>query len=211
VKKRVIAVLALVALVGAGAFAQLAIGMSGALYSDTSMSAHEAADQFQEGEGIFYGPFIELGLDKLALGLSGNFSFYSEDFSFAQDGSYMMKMVDYDIALYIQGHLLGYKSPLDPFLEAGLGVMAKDFAENDPDDDNPLQGTKYTQLGFGLGLNVGPLGIFTKILYMFPMGPIEGDYNLYDAAGNVVGTATYTVDDYPLKKLKIFLGAKLIL
>ena len=173
-KKRVIAVLALVALVGAGAFAQLAIGMSGALYSDTSMSAHEAADQFQEGEGIFYGPFIELGLDKLALGLSGNFSFYSEDFSFAQDGSYMMKMVDYDIALYIQGHLLGYKSPLDPFLEAGLGVMAKDFAENDPTTTTPSRAPSTPSSASASASTSVPSASSPRFSICSPWGPSRG-------------------------------------
>lgn len=207
--KKIIVAIALVALVGAGAFAQIALGMTGAVYSDTSMSAGDVIDRFQDGEGIFYGPFIELGLGKLALGLSGNFSFYTEDWNTDPAAEpWYIKLVDYDVALYIQGHLLGYKSVFDPFLEAGIGVMARDFAneEDDPDPDNPLVASKYTQAGFGLGLNFGALGIFTKVIYMFPFGTVEGEYK--DAYGNI---QTYDLGEYPLKKLKVFLGAKLIL
>ena len=115
--KKLLAVLALVAVIGTGAFAQLAIGASGAIYSDT-FDAQTTVDRFQSGQGIFWGPFIELGLHKLALGFSANFSVYNEDW-----GPTSYKMMDMDYALYVQGHPLGYKYWIDPFVEAGGGYM----------------------------------------------------------------------------------------
>ncbi|HTX71705.1 MAG TPA: hypothetical protein VMC79_02680, partial [Rectinemataceae bacterium] len=147
-------------------------------------------------------------------GVSGNFSFYQQDYSFNQDGSLMIKMVDYDIAAYVQGHLFGYKAFLDPFVELGLGRMATDYAnkDDDPDPDNPLLATNYWQIGAGLGLNFGAIGIFGKVLYMTPFGsPAKGTMNIYDVNGNVTGQTTYDLARYPLKKLKVFLGGKLIL
>ena len=38
-------------------------------------------------------------------------------------------MVDFDLTLYAQGHLIRYRAFLDPFLELGLGVMGKDYAD----------------------------------------------------------------------------------
>jgi hypothetical protein len=120
----------------------------------------------------------------------------------------MVEMMDYDVDIYLQGHLFRYKSFIDPFLEAGIGMMAKDYAnaEDDPDTNAPLMGTKYFQAGGGLGLNFGALGIFTKVLYMFPFGTVEGSYT--DEYGE---SHPYDLASYPLTKLKIYLGAKLIL
>jgi hypothetical protein len=210
--KRSIAVLALLALVATGAFAQLAIGFTGAIY-DENLDFGNAADRFQNGDHIFYGPFVELGLGKLALGLSANFSFYKEDYSYYQDGSYMMDMMDYDVSLYLQIHAFKYKSFIDPFFEAGIGMMAKDYQseDDDPDTDNPLMATKYTQLGAGLGVNLGAIGVFTKVLYMFPFGNVESSDVWVTNSDGTAYKVTYTIDDYPLNKLKIYLGAKLIL
>ncbi|HSV56411.1 MAG TPA: hypothetical protein VLH39_04815 [Magnetospirillaceae bacterium] len=212
-KKRLIAVLVILTLAGVGAFAQIGLGLSAAIYSDTGMSLGEFRDRLREGEGVFYGPFVEIAFGNTALGLSGNFSFYEEDWSFYQDGSVMVPMMDFDLTLYLQGHLLGYRAVLDPFLEAGLGVMGKDFADDawDPDPENPLMAATYVQVGGGLGFNLGGLGIFIKGLYLFPFGgPLEASFEYLDSSGNPQ-TFTYPLAEYPLRRLKLIAGAKIIL
>ncbi len=208
--KRVFAAIAILTVAAAGAFAQIGLGLNAAIYSDTKMSMSEFSSRLREGEGVFYGPFIELALGKTALGLAGNFSFYEEDWSYAQDGSFPVPMVDFDLTLYAQGHLIKYRAFLDPFLEAGLGVMGKDYASDDPsvdpDPDNPIMATTYFQAGGGLGLNFGGLGIFIKGLYLFPLGTVEGTY--YDEFG---APQTYDLATYPLRRLKLIAGAKIIL
>lgn len=209
-KRKLLAVGVFSAFLATGAFAQLAIGFSGSLYSDTKLSASEAASQFRNGDGVFYGPFVELGFRHLALGASGNFSLYKEDFSYLQDGSYMLEMVDYDLNLYLQGHLLRYRSVFDPFLEAGFGVMGTNF-RNDSDGNNPLSITKYVDLGIGLGLNFGGLGIFVKTNWLFPGSPVQKTTDVYDAYGNYLYTTNTDQPMYDLKNYKITIGAKLIL
>lgn len=211
--KRLIAALAICLVAAGGAFAQIGVGVNAALYSDTGMSLSEFGNRLHEGEGVFYGPFIELAMGKTALGLSGNFSFYDEDWSFAGDGSFMVPMMDFDLTLYLQGHFMGYKSILDPFLELGLGVMGKDFADDDydPDTNNPLMATSYVQLGGGLGVNFGPIGIFLKGLYLFPFGSVDASYEYIDPNTGSTATYTYELSEYPLKRLKLILGAKIIL
>lgn len=211
--KRLIAVLAILTVAAAGAFAQIGLGLNAAIYSDTGMDAGEFRDRLQNGEGVFYGPFIELAFRQSALGLSGNFSFYDEDWSFDQSGSFMVPMVDFDLTLYAQGHLIKYRAVLDPFLEIGLGVMGKEFADEsyDPDTDNPLMAKTYVQAGGGLGINLGGLGIFIKGLYLFPFGdPLEVSYDYIDPVTGP-GTYTYPLSEYPLKRFKLIAGAKIIL
>jgi len=206
--KRALAVFALVALVASGAFAQLAIGGTASMYTSADVTLDDAVSGFANGEGLFYGPFVELGMGKLALGLAGNFSFYEEDYSYYQDGSYMVEMMDYDISIYLQLHLFKYKSFIDPFVEGGIGMMAKDYRNeaDDPDIENPLMGTYYYQFGGGLGVNLGSIGIFVKALYMIPYETVTGTY--YDEYGY---EQSYDLGEYPLQELKIYAGAKLIL
>ncbi len=211
--KKIAATLAILTVAAAGAFAQIGVGINAAIYSDTGMRFSEFGDRLGEGEGVFYGPFIELAMDKLALGFSANFSFYKEDWSYSYPGEWLVPMVDYDLTLYAQGHFLGYSSLLDPFLEMGFGLMAKDYARDsdDPDPDNPIMGTTYWQIGGGLGVNFGPIGIFIKGLYLFPFGTVKGEYYEYDMYGNEYGPIPYDISEYPLKRLKLILGGKIIL
>jgi len=205
--RKLVAVLAILSIAATGAFAQIGLGVNAALYSDTGMRLSEFGDRLSEGEGVFYGPFIEIAGEKTALGLSGHFSFYDEDW-----GGYYIPIIVFELRLYLQGHFLGYKSVLDPFLEIGLGVMGKEFADedNDPDPDNPLMATKYWQVGGGVGINLGGLGIFLKGLYMFPFGSVDASYEYYDEWGDLQ-TYYYPLSEYPLKRLKLILGAKIIL
>jgi len=204
---------ALIAILAVGAAsAQLAFGWSGALYAEDELTWDQQMDQFKNGEGIFTGPFVELGMGKLALGLAMNFSTYDSDFYYFDGtttvyaGSY--EMMDYDVALYAQAHFFRYDSFLDPFLEAGFGMMATDFANDydDPDSENPLRATSYFEAGAGLGVNVGSLGFFWKINYMFAGDPVAVTWE--DEFGN---DWSYDLEGYPLTKLKTYIGLKLIL
>jgi hypothetical protein len=170
-------------------------------------------EKFKEGDGLFYGVFAEIGMGKLAIGVAGNFSFYQEDFSFDQDGyTNMVAMMDYDVDGYLQLHLFKYKSFLDPFVQGGIGMMAKDYANaaDDPDTSNPIAGTVYYELGAGLGVNIGPLGVFVKGLYLVPIKSVEGTFTSYDMNGNAT-TGTYDLAAYPMQNFKLCAGIKLIL
>jgi len=156
--KRLLAVLLFAALVGSGAFAQLMFGVTGDLHMDTQLSSQQIMDKFQTGEGIFYGPFAELALGKLGFGLAGTFSFY--DYVGTQ---YM----DYDLAGYLSWHFWKAHAFLDPFVELGGGYLATDYANtaDDPDPNNPLAANLFWYGAFGLGVNIGPLGVFGKFAY----------------------------------------------
>jgi hypothetical protein len=214
--KRAITIFVLLAVVSVGAFAQLAFGFTGSLYGDMDTmksDPDQVLTDFKNGEGLFYGPFVELGMGKLALGVSGNFSLYEEDYSFLQDGTDMIAMMDYDITGYLQLHLFKYKSFLDPFVEGGVGTMAKDYQDKttvDTDSENPIAGTVYYQFGGGLGLNFGRIGIFAKGLYMMPIKTIEGTYTTYDALGNPI-ESNYSLAAYPMQNFKVTAGLKFIL
>jgi hypothetical protein len=211
--KKIIALVAIAAMAATGAFAQLALGLSGSLYSDESLTRQEVVDQFQDGTGIFYGPFVELGLGKLGLGLAANFSLYEYDYFGA---GFDVPMIEYDVNLYLQAHFFGYAAFLDPFVELGFGSMGIDFQDTDefpdPDPENPLQASNYWHAGFGLGLNLGPLGAFFKVLYMFDLG--AADFTYYDWVEVTPGNFDWEESaapgvPYPLRKLKVTIGAKI--
>ncbi|HKK65236.1 MAG TPA: hypothetical protein VJ967_05215 [Clostridia bacterium] len=70
-------------------------------------------------------------------------------------------------ALDLAYHILGTKSLLDPFLRAGFGLWAYDYMNKEELEelgwymsDDPLMGSTYFDLGGGLGVNFGDLGIF---------------------------------------------------
>ncbi|HUW41377.1 MAG TPA: hypothetical protein VMV90_10220 [Rectinemataceae bacterium] len=212
------AAIALALLVGSGAYAQfgpwgrphIALGFAGSIYSNTSQSLGANLSQLHDGNGVFYGPLIEVGMGHFALGGSFAFSFYQEDWSSNQDGSWIVKMMDYDLNLYLQGHLFDYDSIVDPFLEFGGGVAAKNF-QDDSQGNNPLSIATYLDLGIGIGLNFGSLGIFAKTNYAFPGSPVQKTVNQYDAMGTLIGTTTYTMPMYDIRQFKFTLGAKFIL
>ena len=197
-KPKWISLLVVLILCAGSAYSQIALGGISSVYSGADLDIEDLPDLFRS-EGVFYGFFAEFGFSKIALGASAAFSEYFD----ADLGG--QSMADYDIAGYLQAHPFGYKAFLDPFLEAGIGMAAKDYAEEeeDPDSSNDLQATKYFQVGGGLGLNFGRLGVFLKGLYLIPSGdPVEAE---------VDGGSAYNLDPYPLSPLKVVLGAKLIL
>jgi hypothetical protein len=206
--RKLIALIAMVALAGTGVFAQFAIGVSGAIYRDdrdlSCSSFSRAFDDLNRGDGYF-GVLIEGAVDHLAAGLAGNFSIYKEDFG----SSTSFAMINTDWNLYAQGHLLKYDAFLDPFVEVGAGYMAKDYRNeaDDPDTSNPLMKSWYGDFGLGMGLNVGSLGIFLKGLYNFKFNdqPAQGSFK--DEYGVV---QYFDLAEYPISNLKFIFGAKII-
>jgi hypothetical protein len=186
-------------LLTAAAFADLSIGLNGALYMDDgdleAATGVSVAEQFRSGDGIYYGLMAEALGKKIGLGASYMASFYDSEIT----GN---RMVNMDLNLALDAHLIGSRTILDPFVGVGLGYVYKDYADEDFDDDpdNPVSATAYWFLNGGLGLNLGPIGIFTKFLYHIPFGPIEGSEALDDV----------TLEAFALEPYKIVIGAKVI-
>lgn len=212
--KRLVIALALIVAIGSGAYAQLVIGATGALRADSTMSASDIAQQYKSGQNIFYGPFIEVIFRHLGIGLAANFSFF-EDLG--------TKFMDYDVNGYLSYHLFGGRAFLDPFGELGMGLMAYNYAnssENPNVNGDPISGNFYWFGGFGLGLNLGPLGIFAKMDYNFRIArhlqgkdnngnsfdiPYYGSYTgTTDALGNPI------VNQY-VPNIRFIIGAKILI
>ena len=185
----------------------LTLGLSGALYmSDEEMDdpTFDVGEHFANGEGVYYGFSVELLLQKFGLGMYTYFSFYE-----LYDG-WDYEMMDADVNLAISYHLLGTSAVLDPFVELGAGSITRNITAYDEglgggwvelDEPFPFLGTTYWHYGIGLGVNLGGLGGFIKIQDHHATGPLEVD-----------GSATYggyTTDDFPLKRYKVIIGAKL--
>jgi hypothetical protein len=159
--------------------------------------------------------------DNLGFGVTANLSYYSQT---AEDGL-DYHMVDYDVTAYLAYHLFGGKAFLDPFGEVGGGLMATDFADTSDKDtlnpykDAPLFASYYWYGALGLGVNLGPIGIFGKFAYNFPIKKaVEAEWNP-DTTGGMTGSTTlypygydpnYYKDGY-IPSFRFTLGAKLIL
>jgi hypothetical protein len=197
--KKIIVVVVLATLAAAGAFADLALGLNGALYMDDAAleaaTGRSVAEAFQDGEGIYYGLMAEFMGKRLGLGLQFMGSWYTSAWGDA--------LRDLDTNIYLSAHVLGSRFVVDPMLDAGLGYIAKDWADRDLDDDldNPIAATFYGYLGAGVGVNIWRLGLYSKFIWHFPMGAVQG-------SGYLSGTE---LEAFGLKPYKILVGAKIIL
>lgn len=221
--KRVILLVLLFTLAAGGVCAvDFSLGFSGALYmSDEqfeSSSGRSILDRFENGEGIFYGVNGEILFDQWALGLYTYFSFYEFEYTFNNGSeSGRFEMMDVDVNLSLSYHFFQARAMLDPFAEFGAGVISSNvnavyengtqkYGSDSGEDPFMILGTEYLFAGLGLGLNLGDLGLFTKIQYHTPVGTPEGEIDNSD------GTVTsYEVDEFPLNDLKVILGLKLFL
>lgn len=163
--KRFIGVAALIALVSFGAFAQLALGVTGALNMDQQLSGSEIANDFRNGDNIYYGGFIEILGKHLGLGVSLNVS---------PVRSAAIDLVNYDADIYLSCHIFKATGFLDPFLEAGFGVFALDYRSQsdrpvdtetgNPSGTSPIAESPYWYGALGFGINLGHhLGFFGKL------------------------------------------------
>jgi len=181
--KRILVALILVATVASGAMAQLMFGVSGALHMDNKLTASDIKGRFDSGEGIFYGGFVEIAGKHLGLGVTGNLSSYTGDVNvkYSYDNVPQheiqltnVKLTDYDLTAYLSYHLFGASKILDPFGEFGGGLIATGFQDSQDTDSLPwdspfLAASYYWYAGLGLGVNLGPIGVFGKFSYNYPL------------------------------------------
>lgn len=205
--KRLFVALMLIAFVTTGAFAQIVLGVTGVQYYEEVdgklPTVGQAWEQFKEGTGVYWGGYGEIILGKLGLGLSFNQQTYKDPFN-----SPLEDMWNYDVNFFLSYHLFGGRAFIDPFLQAGVGMMAYDY-KNKEDlrqepgwewlGDDPLFGSLYYDFGFGLGINLGGIGIFAK-----GMWNIQSNEPLYYEDGGEMFS-------WPVMPFKWVFGAKLIL
>lgn len=201
--KKFILLLVVAAMIGGTAFAQIALGVSGVQYYEKDENGNlpkmgEAWQHFLDGQGVYWGGFVELLGQNYAAGLSFNAQIY--DYVFG-----VPDMWNYDVNISLAYHFFGAKAFIDPFVQAGIGIMAYDYVDRDQaasmgwytDYDGPLMGSGYFDVGLGIGLNFGSLGIFTKAMYN------SKPFELYDEANNEIW-------GWPILPFKWIFGAKFI-
>jgi hypothetical protein len=195
--KKLTAVLVLAAMLVAGASAQLMIGVSGALPLDSKDTSYsQISDQFESGEGIFYGGFVELAMHQVGFGFSAN-TMTMRDYWFDAN----MDIVDAD--LYVSFHLFGARALLDPFAELGYGVIGSEW-ENGTDW---VDASYYWYGALGLGVNLGPVGVFAKFAYNHAVStPVE-----LDDGSNAPSFGYYLFGQPYLPRYRVTIAAKLIL
>jgi len=177
--KKTLTALLFAVLIASGAFAQLMVGLSGALHMDSQLSAKEIRDRFKQGDGIFYGPTVEFAGRHFGVGAAANLSFYTRDVTFSDGATYYQQqtinLTDYDLTLYLSYHLFGGHAFLDPFGEFGGGILATGFTDKaDRDQYNPYDGSffmasYYWYGALGLGVNLGPIGVYGKFAADYPL------------------------------------------
>jgi len=203
-KKKLTAVLILAAMLVAGASAQLMIGVSGALPLDNdNASFDQIKNQFQTGQGIFYGGFLELGMHQIGIGFSAN-TMTMPDLLFDQN----MQIIDAD--LYVAFHLFGARALLDPFAELGYGIIGSKWEKpTNGQSSDWVDASSYWYGALGLGVNLGPVGVFAKFAYNYAVGtPAE-----LEDGSNAPAFGYYLFNDVDgyLPKYRVTIAAKLIL
>jgi hypothetical protein len=208
--RKIVVALIFVAVVSTGAFAQLMFGLSGALHMDEKLTGREINARFKSGEGIFYGGFAEFVGKNFGVGITGNVSSYNGDLN----GSYTYNNVpyfftltntdfrDYDFTLYLSYHIFGGRAFLDPFGEFGPGVIATGFAHESksifestyvPWDSSFIAASYYWYAALGLGVNLGPIGIFGKFSFNYPIKKaFEANFKENDENGVPTGLSGST-------------------
>lgn len=206
--KKAILVLAIFAFVATGAFGQLVLGVTGVQYYEEDPvtgklpTLGEAWGDFRDGTGVYWGGFAELIMGKTGLGLSFN----QQTLKDASEPSGILDMWNYDVNLSLSYHVFGGRAFIDPFLQAGVGLLAFDYKDkagaatiyNGINPDEPLFGSNYFDFGLGLGVNFGGIGIFFKGMYN-----VQSSTPLYENNG-------YSYP-WPVMPFKWVFGAKLIL
>lgn len=205
-KRKLLAVLLLTALVVGGASAQLMFGVTGAIPTGTSnFTFNDVATRLQNGEGVFYGVVGELAFRKLGFGFAVNTMTMYSDY-WAEADQIM------DGAAFVSFHLIKARAFLDPFVELGGGLVAT-MNPNDMSGYTPFyDASYYWYAAAGLGVNLGIVGVFAKFAYNFAVQePVMwedayGDSYAYSAFGyRLYGT------EIELPPYKLTVGAKIIL
>ncbi len=216
--KRLFVALMLIAFVTTGAFAQIVLGVTGVQYYQEDASGKlptlsESWADFKEGTGVYWGGYAEIILGKLGLGLSFNQQTYKDPWELATTGGLSAEAFDqwnYDINFFMSYHLFGGRAFIDPFLQAGVGMLAYDWKNKDmlatvyDVSEDPMMASAYFDFGFGLGINLGGIGIFAKGMWNVKSNePITSSEDVYGVI--------YEIPDWPVMPFKWVFGAKLIL
>lgn len=205
--KKIFMALSMVTLITTAAFGQLVFGVTGVQYYEEDTAIAESWEQFKDGDGVYWGGYAEIIMNKLGFGVS-----FNQQTDADPDGDTKFDMWNYDANFFLSYHLFGGRAFLDPFLQAGVGLMAYDYKNKDELEDwyesmdmydmvsdDPLFGSLYYDFGLGLGVNLGSIGIFAKAMWN-----IQSDEPLYsDDYGPVF--------EWPVMPFKWIFGAKLIL
>ncbi|AEJ19699.1 hypothetical protein [Gracilinema caldarium] len=225
--KKFIITLTLSALVVASASAELCFGISGVQYyiedeNGNWPSLGRAWSDFQEGNGVYYGGFAEILGRHWGLGLAFNYNPLQDGINpVTGNPDPYGDFWSYDVNLYVSYHFFGGAAFLDPFVEAGLGMVAFDYQDKDKlnkdvevaryvDDDDPLFASAYTTVGLGLGMNLKPIGFFFKLNWCKASDNfIKGTYDS-DSVNGTPGDEYY-IDPWFVMPLRWTFGAKLLL
>ena len=205
--KKIILILMLTIALGSGAFAQLMLGVSATMYFDTTegFGATQIANALGADGNTCYGPFFEIAVKNIGLGFSFNWS------SQYKNPITLVVWSNYDAAFYLAYHVLGAKAFLDPLAEVGIGALAQTKDQS----STIVNGTGYWYGAAGLGVNLGPVGVFAKFAYDFRL---PNHLKVDDGYGNKVEVPYYKVDNSGEMNAPGFMpdfrfnaGAKLIL
>ena len=215
--KKLISVVALAALVSAGAFAEFGLGVTGALNMDQQLSGSEIANDFRNGDNIYYGGFVEILGKHLGLGASLNVSPVK---------SCGIDLINYDADIYLSYHIFKATSFIDPFLETGFGVFALDYTNSidrqvdaesgNPSGTSPIAESPYWYGALGLGINLDHrVGVFGKfacnmIIQRQGMDKDNGETIPYFGTYSQGPNGEWTVTEY-VPAYRFTLGLKLIL
>ncbi|MEI6387075.1 MAG: hypothetical protein WCQ50_10585 [Spirochaetota bacterium] len=212
--KKLLAVAFFVALIAGGASAQLMFGATGDLHlgesdlNDAVNDPNVLLNQFQKGDGVYVGGFVELAFGNLGFGGSGTFSFPIDYFG----NSWMV----YDATGYVSYHLFGARFFLDPFVEVGGGYTASDYSDVNMQNGFPISATIFWYGSAGLGINLGGLGVFAKLAYVSALSTqLDGPTDLYGNPTKIPNyrdpLATNQLTATMLPPYKVTIGAKFIL
>jgi hypothetical protein len=215
--KKLLAVALFVALITAGASAQLMFGATGDLHigdsdlNDAINDPNVLMNQFQKGDGVYVGGFAELAFGNLGFGAAGTFSFPIDYF----DNEWMV----YDFTGYVSYHLFGARFFLDPFVEIGGGYTASDYANpsDSPNPNFPISATIFWYGSAGLGINLGGLGVFAKLAYISALSTqLDGPVDPYTGEITKIPNYRDPLSDNQLAATvlppyKVTIGAKFIL
>lgn len=197
--KRLILITMIAVLAVSSAFAKITIGVTSNQYYpgvDGSVvpSLENAWNDLITLNNVYFGGFVEMNGKNNAFGVSFNFA--------TNEGS-SSELWAYDLNTYWAYHFFGTRAFLDLFIQGGVGIISYDYMDKTAyelaDNYAPQLSAFYADFGPGLGINLGNLGIFTKVMFNFRL-----PWQLSDSYGTPIPL-------WPLMPAKWVFGAKVTL
>lgn len=181
--KRLCFVLILVSIVGMG-FADMSFGVTAQQYYTKDAGGllpggSTVWDDFVDGEGVYWGGMFEYLFKNVGLGVTFNARYYEEETNRDLD------TWNYDLNGFIAYHILGTRSVIDPFAQAGIGVWKYDYVSTAAAKSalpgytgDSLAGSMYLDIGLGCAVNIKFASIFAKTMWNFQSDkPLAGSYD----------------------------------